>query len=385
MRLPSFVSTKEMAGLKLENNWIERKLEYDCKQYTKLISYLTELGYKENLDFEEQFLRFEKLINHLASLARNESSDCFDFESIYLEDICERLYPNWLDGRKCISQKRTLSHFLIKYQNHLQKDISNFFKGIPCTLVAPKKFSMISDVDALKRLITEDVKVEEEARKFVYCENYDIPNFVFGKWSNVAAANQKALKLRTKRNTHYYRNELKKVIPEVDLIRSARLGRMSSSQQYTALLTNFHNTLASSENNFLLFDKVGDIGWGCYTLKKFLKGDLLLEYKGERVSRQESDSREKKYAEKGKGCYRYCFRHDEREIVIDPTMQTIHMARYCNHSKKNANAKMETRVLENVPRAFLFATKEILVGEEILWDYGDRNKEVLLQNPWLCH
>lgn len=369
-----------MEASSLEYNWIEKKLEYDEEQYTKLISHLIMLSYKKNLNIEEQLELFKKLMIHLISLANNENCDCSDFQSIHLEDICERLYPNWSDNRKSHSRIQSLSRFLKKYRMELQNDLLNFYKGNRCILIAPKSGSIDSDLNALKQLITQNGKVQEEARKFVSSDSYPFTDVIFKNWAKKVPTTQKALKLRIKRKTHYYRNELKKALPDWNLIHSTRIGRMDNSH---LRMMNFLFTLSTSEDNFLLFDKKKNIGWGCYSLKRFAKEDLLLEYKGERLSRKESDSREKEYAVKNEGCYRFCFWHNQQEIVIDPTKQTSHMARYCNHSRNKANAKMKIRVLDEVPRAFLFASEEIAVGKEILWDYGDRDKEATQQNPWL--
>jgi histone-lysine N-methyltransferase SETD8 len=55
-----------------------------------------------------------------------------------------------------------------------------------------------------------------------------------------------------------------------------------------------------------------------------------------------------------------------------------------NHSRKYCNVRPDV-VEETIglPKVFFFATRDINPGEELLFDYGDRNKDVLRDNPWL--
>ena len=40
--------------------------------------------------------------------------------------------------------------------------------------------------------------------------------------------------------------------------------------------------------------------------------------------------------------------------------------------------------IEGEPHLCFFARKEVNVGDELLYDYGDRRKEVLEANEWLA-
>ena len=44
---------------------------------------------------------------------------------------------------------------------------------------------------------------------------------------------------------------------------------------------------------------------------------------------------------------------------------------------------MKVVVVDRVPVIVFIALVEIKVGQEILYDYGERRKAVLEQNPWL--
>ena len=44
---------------------------------------------------------------------------------------------------------------------------------------------------------------------------------------------------------------------------------------------------------------------------------------------------------------------------------------------------MKVVVVDNIPRLALFASRDIKRGEEILYDYGERDREIRAANPWL--
>ena len=44
---------------------------------------------------------------------------------------------------------------------------------------------------------------------------------------------------------------------------------------------------------------------------------------------------------------------------------------------------MKVFVVNDAPRVVFLASKDISVGDEIQYDYGEKRKEVLRKNPWL--
>jgi histone-lysine N-methyltransferase SETD1 len=78
--------------------------------------------------------------------------------------------------------------------------------------------------------------------------------------------------------------------------------------------------------------------WGLFTRTSFSKGDILIEYIGEKVRQAVADRREAHYEQEGVGSC-YLFRLDNCEIV-DAT-RTGGMARFMNHCcEPNAVAKV---------------------------------------------
>nr|XP_022338586.1 uncharacterized protein LOC111134076 isoform X3 [Crassostrea virginica] len=109
-------------------------------------------------------------------------------------------------------------------------------------------------------------------------------------------------------------------------------------------------------------------GRGIVTCKKFDKGDFLLEYVGERISLSEGDRRENIFSSG--------FRYFLKTFCIDATEETNRLCRLVNHGeKKERNAKMKL-IEEN--KLCLFATRDLKVGEEVLYDYGIGSNSL----PW---
>jgi histone-lysine N-methyltransferase SETD8 len=71
------------------------------------------------------------------------------------------------------------------------------------------------------------------------------------------------------------------------------------------------------------------------------------------------------------------------QYAIDAT-HSDHISRFINHSKKKANLK-PTCVVDKTKKLMVMfkATKDIGIGEELLFDYGDERPSVLKQQPWL--
>lgn len=40
--------------------------------------------------------------------------------------------------------------------------------------------------------------------------------------------------------------------------------------------------------------------------------------------------------------------------------------------------------MENIPRLYFIAKRDIGIGEELCWDYGDRRRDSLKKFPWLA-
>lgn len=64
-------------------------------------------------------------------------------------------------------------------------------------------------------------------------------------------------------------------------------------------------------------------------------------------------------------------------------METGKIGRLINHSRIKNNIFPKIYNIQNKPRVIFFAKRNILIGEELLFDYGDRSKKSIESNPWL--
>ena len=79
----------------------------------------------------------------------------------------------------------------------------------------------------------------------------------------------------------------------------------------------------------------------------------------------------------------FYYNYQNKTFCIDVTTDDSRYGWLVNHSKKLPNIKMKMFVIDSKPLLFLVATTNILVGQEILYDYGDRSKRSLVSYPWL--
>ena len=68
---------------------------------------------------------------------------------------------------------------------------------------------------------------------------------------------------------------------------------------------------------------------------------------------------------------------------IDATAESGKLGRLLNHSRRG-NCMTKVIGMGNRPYLLLVAARDIKVGEELLYDYGDRDKASLEAHPWLA-
>jgi SET domain-containing protein len=124
-------------------------------------------------------------------------------------------------------------------------------------------------------------------------------------------------------------------------------------------------------------------GRGVITLLPISKGQKVVEYRGERITKEEAEIREKSYDESGQGCYLVEFFHKGIKSFIDATPESGHIGRLLNHSSKKPNCVLKKFEVSGCPRLVLVAKQDICKEEELLWDYGDRRQNIVKAFPWL--
>jgi len=73
-----------------------------------------------------------------------------------------------------------------------------------------------------------------------------------------------------------------------------------------------------------------------------------------------------------------------KEIYFVEIYLNIHvLGRLINHSRKNSNCQPKVFVIRDQPRLILVAVRDIDIGEELFYDYGERRKDIVETFPWL--
>ena len=108
-----------------------------------------------------------------------------------------------------------------------------------------------------------------------------------------------------------------------------------------------------------------------YTLTE---GQFVCEYAGEVLGREVAKARALRQTAEGKANYILVLREhaggtEVARTIVDPTV-IGNIGRYLNHSCAPNLTMLPIRVDSTVPRLALFASRDILEGEELCFDYG---------------
>ncbi|XP_034252282.1 histone-lysine N-methyltransferase PR-Set7-like [Thrips palmi] len=126
----------------------------------------------------------------------------------------------------------------------------------------------------------------------------------------------------------------------------------------------------------------GAKGRGVVATRPFHKGEFILEYKGDLVTRSEANERIKLYSLHDNS-YILEFKYKEKWMCIDATAETPHLGRLVNHARGDENLKLQLFAVDGQPRVGLVAKQDIQVGEELTYDYAEWRRDVLRDMPWL--
>ncbi|XP_062499393.1 uncharacterized protein LOC134176749 isoform X2 [Corticium candelabrum] len=105
-------------------------------------------------------------------------------------------------------------------------------------------------------------------------------------------------------------------------------------------------------------------GRGLFSMRDIEAGEMVIEYSGTIIRSILTDRREKFYESKGIGCYMFRINDDE---VIDATMSG-NAARFINHSCE-PNCFSRVIAIDNTKKIVIFASRNIMQGEEMTYDY----------------
>ena len=116
--------------------------------------------------------------------------------------------------------------------------------------------------------------------------------------------------------------------------------------------------------------KKSSAGLGLFATSEYKKGELVIEYTGERITEAEANRRGGKYL----------FELNDNWTIDGKGRENT--ARYLNHScKPNCYPELN----EEETRIFIFAKRAIKVGEELTYNYGKMYFDDLIgKNSCLC-
>jgi len=163
---------------------------------------------------------------------------------------------------------------------------------------------------------------------------------------------------------------------------NAEFIRKSVRQKDTKTLQSMFVEIA--EEDGLKVTVIPGKGRGILATKIFRKGDWVTEYIGDLLIGREAIARETEYAKNPNcGSFMFFFRMFDKPYCIDGTKKLKKKSRLINHSRKNPNVQPKVINFEGNPRLIFVAKRDVLPGEEILYDYGDRNPNNVQELPWL--
>jgi histone-lysine N-methyltransferase SETD8 len=128
-----------------------------------------------------------------------------------------------------------------------------------------------------------------------------------------------------------------------------------------------------------------DAGRGVFSKIKFREGDIVCEYEGELIGKKELERRQKMYNKNPEkyGSYVFEFCAGNKIMAIDATTAYRTFGRLINHSAKYMNVKpVKFRMRTGWGIQFV-ALRDIVDGEQLLYEYGEKRHDIVEANPWL--
>lgn len=150
--------------------------------------------------------------------------------------------------------------------------------------------------------------------------------------------------------------------------------------------------IINNEESGIEIKHIANKGRGIVAARKFSPNEFVMEYAGDLIDMKEAGRREVLYAaDPSIGCYMYYFETRGNRFCVDATAESGRLGRLVNHSKTDPNCYTKIMWFHNelrcpkveVPHLTIVAKRDIKVGEELTYDYGDRSKHSIQNNPWL--
>ncbi|KAM3874241.1 N-lysine methyltransferase KMT5A-A [Diretmus argenteus] len=162
-----------------------------------------------------------------------------------------------------------------------------------------------------------------------------------------------------------------------------RSSRKSKSELKCEQKVHIDNLITNGVEEGLEVHHIEGKGRAVFATRCFQKGEYVVEYHGDLLQITDAKQREAEYAQNpATGCYMYYFQYLCKTYCVDATKETGRLGRLINHSK-NGNCQTKLHDINGIPHLILVASRDVVEGEELLYDYGDRSKASIAAHPWL--
>ena len=119
--------------------------------------------------------------------------------------------------------------------------------------------------------------------------------------------------------------------------------------------------------------------------RSFVKGEFVLEYDGILMDKGTASIMENTYSmDVSKGCFMFYFLYNKKQYCLDATEESGRYGRLINHSRKNPTCYPKVVTVNGTPRLIFRAKSDLMPGQEVQYDYGDRSAKSILAFPWLA-
>ncbi|KAK9892407.1 hypothetical protein WA026_019857 [Henosepilachna vigintioctopunctata] len=326
--------------------------------------------------------------NTCDSINKQESiTDYFqavDLSKESLHKLCEKAYPTRVTRKKVA--KLIDSQYLVDSQFDSRKDC----EGTEEITQEENDFRPLSSIKTTKMTLNDVIKSPPTPHRITLCsENtnerqngkMEVKNFQKPTVAPKARRklNNNRLHITEDKSLGGNNHKLTDYFPVRRSVRKTTTTVLEEKQRC------LEKTLRNNIEEGLKVTYFENKGRGIVADKYFKKGDFVVEYSGDLIDMAEAKKREEMYAlDQNTGCYMYYFKHNNQQYCIDATPETDRLGRLVNHSR-NGNLLTRSISVDGKPRLVLIAKEDIQLGEEVLYDYGDRSKESLKHHPWLAY
>ena len=119
--------------------------------------------------------------------------------------------------------------------------------------------------------------------------------------------------------------------------------------------------------------------------RSFVKGEFVLEYDGILMDKGTASIMENTYSmDVSKGCFMFYLLYNKKQYCLDATEESGRYGRLINHSRKNPTCYPKVVTVNGTPRLIFRAKSDLMPGQEVQYDYGDRSAKSILAFPWLA-